>query len=110
MSGLCGCIRWTNRSRHAQTAAQTADAAACRHPDGIETWSGARASLTHPALDVTVADGRESQSLVEDGLVLVADARIDDRSTLQSTLRALLRSASLTNTELICAAYRQWEG
>ena len=39
MSGLCGCIHWTNRPGHAQAAAQMADAAAYRGPDGIEAWS-----------------------------------------------------------------------
>ena len=65
MSGLCGCIHWTNRPGHAQAAAQMADAAAYRGPDGIEAWSGARASLTHLALNVTAADECESQPLVE---------------------------------------------
>ena len=108
MSGLCGCIHWTNRPGHAQAAARMADAAAYRGPDGIEAWSGARASLTHLALNVTAADERESQPLVEDGLVLVADARIDDRSTLQSNVRRQLRTASPTDADLILAAYRRW--
>ncbi|MCS4223303.1 asparagine synthase-related protein [Salinibacter ruber] len=108
MSGLCGCIHWTNRPGHAQTAAQMADAAAYRGPDGIEAWSGARASLTHLALNVTAADERESQPLVENDLVLVADARIDDRSTLQSNVRRQLRTGSPTDADLILAAYRRW--
>ena len=108
MSGLCGCIHWTNRPRHAQAAAQMADAAAYRGPDGIEAWSGARASLTHLALNVTAADERESQPIVENGLILVADARIDDRSTLQSNVRRQLRTASPTDADLILAAYRRW--
>ncbi len=108
MSGLCGCIHWTNRPGHAQTAARMADAAAYRGPDGIEAWSGARASLTHLALNVTAADEHESQPLVENGLVLVADARIDDRSTLQSNVRHQLRTESPTDADLILAAYRRW--
>jgi asparagine synthase (glutamine-hydrolysing) len=85
-----------------------ADAAAYRGPDGIETWSGPHASIVHLALNVTASDERESQPLVEGPLVLVADARIDNRSALQSKLRTSLRSSTPTDAELILAAYQRW--
>ena len=84
------------------------NAAAYRGPDGIEMWSGSGASLAHLACNVTAADERESQPLVDDDLVLVAHARIDDRSTLQSKVRHQLRTDSPTDADLILAAYRRW--
>ena len=85
-----------------------ADAAAYRGPDGIEVWSGTHASLGHLALNVTSEDERESQPLVKESLVLVADARIDNRSALQSKVRRQLRTSSPTDADLILAAYRKW--
>jgi len=108
MSGLCGCIHHTDRPGQAETVRLMADAAAYRGPDGIETWSGPHASMTHLALNVTASDERESQPLVEGPLVLVADARIDNRSALQSNVRRQLRTDSPTDADLILAAYRRW--
>jgi len=108
MSGLCGCIHYTDRPGANETVARMTDAAAYRGPDGVGTWTGPRTSLAHLALNVTLADERESQPLVDDDLVLVADARIDDRSTLQSNVRRQLRTDSPTDADLILAAYRRW--
>ena len=108
MSGLCGCIHYTDRPGTADTMAPMANAAAYRGTDGVDTWTGPHASLVHLALNVTAADERESQPLVDDALVLVADARIDDRSTLQSKVRGQLRADSPTDADLILAAYRRW--
>jgi len=84
------------------------DAASYRGPDGIHTWTGDNASLAHLALDVTAEDERESQPLVWGDLVLVADARIDNRSELQSKLDSHLRIPTPTDADLILAAYRRW--
>lgn len=108
MSGLCGCIHYTDRPGQTETVSEMADAAAYRGPDGIETWSGRHASLSHLALNVTASDESESQPLIEGSLVLVADARIDNRSPLESKVRRQLRTDSPTDADLILAAYRQW--
>ena len=102
MSGLCGCIHHAGQPAHTETVREMADAASHR------AWSGAHASLGHLALNVTSEDKRESQPLVEGPLVLVADARIDDRATLQSKVRSKLRPSSPTDADLILAACRWW--
>ncbi len=83
-------------------------AASYRGPDGIRTWTGDNASLAHLALDVTAKDKRESQPLVQEDLVLVADARIDNRSDLRSTLDSHLRTSAPTDADLILASYCNW--
>jgi len=108
MSGLCGCIHHTDRPGTADTVAPMAEVAAYRGPDSIEMWTGPYASLAHLALNVTPADERESQPLVDDALVLVADARIDNRSELQPKLESHLRTPAPTDADLILAAYRRW--
>lgn len=84
MSGICGCIHYTGRPGKDDAVAEMAEAAAYRGPDGTEIWTGTHASLAYLAHDVTPADERESQPLIQPPHVLVADARIDNRSALQS--------------------------
>jgi asparagine synthase (glutamine-hydrolysing) len=64
--------------------------------------------LAHLALHVTPEDAIERQPLADGTLVLVADARIDNRAELQAALRDVLRSPSPTDADLILAAYRRW--
>jgi asparagine synthase (glutamine-hydrolysing) len=84
------------------------EAAAYRGPDGLRTWTGETAHLAHLALDITAEDARETQPLVADDQVLVADARIDNRSALRRSLSDLLRSPDPTDADLVLAAYRRW--
>jgi len=108
MSGLSGCIRFDGRRPSPDVLPAMTEAAAYRGPDGIRTWTGETAHLAHLALDVTAEDARETQPLVEDDLVLVADARIDNRTALRRSLSSELRSPRPTDAALIRAAYRRW--
>ena len=108
MSGIAGCIRFDGRAPDPDTLPAMTEAAAHRGPDGIRSWRGDTAHLAHLALDITAADARENQPLVEDDLVLVADARIDNRSALCRSLSPHLRSPRPTDAALILAAYRKW--
>jgi len=112
MSGICGCIHFDERPVHPETLAAMAGAAAHRGPDGIQTWHNGRVALAHLALHVTPEDERETQPLAtrraERDLVLVADARIDNRADLQSALRAHLSTDAPTDADLVLAAYETW--
>ena len=83
-----------------------------RGPDGISTWFGDGVAFAHLALHVTPESRHEAQPLedTESGLVLVADARIDNRDELISELRG--KGEPLkdhpTDADLILAAYRVW--
>ena len=89
-------------------------AAPYRGPDGVGVWRGEGAVLAQQALHVKPESRHEDQPLVDEeaGLVLVADARIDNREELQRTLRRDLRRSVrrdvITDADLIFAAYRRW--
>jgi asparagine synthase (glutamine-hydrolysing) len=87
-------------------------AAGYRGPDGITTWSQEGAALAHLALHSTPESVREVQPLedAEAGLVLVADARIDNRDDLIPVLRQAgqIRDRVPSDAEVILGAYRSW--
>lgn len=85
---------------------------AYRGPDGISTWFGDGVALAHLALHVTPESRHEAQPLedAKSGLVLVADARIDNREELIAELRGKGEplDSCPTDADLILAAYRVW--
>lgn len=87
------------------------DALAHRGPDGRGVWFGDNGAIAlgHRALHTTSEARREAQPIVrcESGLSLVADARIDNREELISTL-GLSHVPPPTDGELILAAYERW--
>lgn len=113
MSGICGSIAF-NPSAPVDGIDAMIGAAPWRGPDGVGVWRGDGAVLAHQALHVTPESRHEEQPLVDEeaGLVLVADARIDNRDELQRTLRRDLRRSVrrnvITDADLILAAYRRW--
>jgi asparagine synthase (glutamine-hydrolysing) len=51
----------------------------------------------------------EQQPIVADGLIVVADARIDNRAELAKLLRSRLRDgASSSDSNVILAAFKHW--
>ena len=113
MSGICGIISF-DPGAPVEGIERMTGAAPWRGPDGTGVWRGDGAVLAHQALHVTPESRYEEQPLVDEeaGLVLVADARIDNRDELQRTLRRDLRRSVrrdvITDADLILAAYRRW--
>ena len=89
-----------------------AEAAAYRGPDGIRYRVDGNVGLAHLALNSTPESLQESQPLCSaDGMLcLTADARVDNRDELYSTLTASghLQGKDATDADLILAAYRCW--
>lgn len=82
-----------------------------RSPDGIRFHYQGGAGFAHLALHSTEEAQHESQPLVADGgrLVLVADARVDNRAELIDTLEVPRpRSGPIGDGALILAAWRRW--
>ncbi len=91
-----------------------------RGPDGRSRWMEARAALGHLALHVTPESPFENHPLVDEeaGLVLVADARLDNRKELVDRLHPPLDldgrevpggdGLAISDTALLLAAYRRW--
>jgi asparagine synthase (glutamine-hydrolysing) len=110
MSGVLGLVNWTGAPADVRLLERMAEAAAHRSPDGRSFWRDGKVGLGHLALHLAPESSAESQPLVQDGLALVADARIDNRSELIPLLRGKreLRTESPSDAEVILAAYRSW--
>ena len=123
MSGVCGVVRLDGGPVSRGTLEAMLDAAAFRGPDGRGSWRGgidgvetgdargdASVALGQLALHTTPESVHERQPLVdaEAGLVLVADARLDNRDELLRELTPRRGAGIVTDAELILAAYRAW--
>jgi asparagine synthase (glutamine-hydrolysing) len=109
MSGLAGLVRFDARPVEPELLETMAQAAPHRGQDGTITWCGMGAGFVYQRRRV-LAGGADEQGLVEaDGLVCVADARIDNRDELVDALsqvQAIERHAS--DAAILLAAYRCW--
>jgi len=112
MSGICGIVNWDGKPVDPELLRKMADAAAYRGPDGINYWIEDNVGLAHLALHTTPESVREEQPLVNrrGDLVLVADARVDNRHELIKVLTAkgYLEEKDPTDADLIMAAYECW--
>lgn len=112
MSGICGIVNFDGAPVDPEILRRMTEAVKKRGPDGIHYWINGNVGLAHLALNTTPESLRERQPLLSpDGaLCLTADARVDNRAELISTLTAkgFLRDASPTDADLILAAYQSW--
>jgi asparagine synthase (glutamine-hydrolysing) len=97
MSGFAGVVRLDGApaSLHVQALA---NATAHRGHDAHGDWTEGPVALVHALLRTTPEDTR--QPFVDDDLVVVADARIDNR--------AELHARDESDAAVIAAAYRRW--
>lgn len=110
MSGICGILDFGGWQPDRQVLVAMAEAARHRGPDGIGYWLQGGAGLAHLALKTTPESLRETQPLACGDLLVIADARIDNRDDLLATLQAKghLLSDVPTDVEVILAAYKAW--
>jgi len=86
-------------------------AIAHRGPDGCAVWTDGAVGLGHAAHHTTPEAEAETWPLVRtaSGIVLVADARIDNRAELLRALDPIPNEQSVvTDADLIAAAYERW--
>lgn len=111
MGGLCVQVSFDGSPVDGSEGRRMAAAADHRGPDGTGTWSGPGALLVHQHHVVLPEDVVDEQPLVRAGLVLVADARIDNAEELVPFLVArgqLADASEVTDAELVLAAYLAW--
>ena len=106
MSGICGIAGFGERPIDEYELHSMADAAPHRAVDGVTFWRDDCVGFAHLSTIVTPESQYEHQPLVDGEVVLVADARVDNRADLMRTLG--LTASSPTDTDLIMAAYRYW--
>jgi asparagine synthase (glutamine-hydrolysing) len=111
LSGIFGFLHFDDRPADPAMLGCMAERLAHRGPDGSGTWCGASVGLGHRMLHTTPESLAEVQPVVLGGgvLAITADARIDNRPELLTTLG--MRSAPdrvIGDSELILAAYEKW--
>ncbi|MFL5613868.1 MAG: lasso peptide isopeptide bond-forming cyclase [Gemmatimonadaceae bacterium] len=108
MSAICGVCNLDGRPTQAENIRSMAAALEHRGPDGFGVWSGPSESLAHRLLRTTPESLAEVQPIIrrEEQLVLVADARLDNRDELIRLLRP--RTSLLSDGELILESYATW--
>lgn len=112
MSGLCGIVNLDGAPVSAATLALMAGAAGHRAPDGLTYWTGPKAGLAQLARHFTPESEHECQPLtgMSGRVVLVADARIDNRDDLIAALGkdGAPAGRAATDLHLVLAAYERW--
>lgn len=111
MSGIAGLF--TRNTETVSRSALETMARTLRHrgPDGTGLWCEAPVGLSHQHLITTPESRFEDQPLrnEEQGLALVADARIDNRESLLKEFGLETQGEeSITDPELILRAYNKW--
>src|ERR1051326_4740352 len=109
VSAICGLVHRDGRPVPRGTIAQMSAALMHRGPDASGEWCDGSAAIAHRALCTTTDSVTDSQPVIrtQDGIVVVADARIDNRSELRALLGSAV-SALASDCEIIAAAYSRW--
>jgi len=111
MSGIAGVYHVDGRPVEPSLLRRMTEAVRWRGPDGIRQRVEGNLGMAHLALQTTPESRFERQPLVSaDGqLWLTAHARIDNRRELIGALQQYLNSeTTVTDADLILAAYRRW--
>lgn len=117
MSGLCGIIHFNGAAVSSRALEKMAESAIHRGPDGLGYWYEEGVGLAYLALRISPEDQADAQPLVssDENVVIVADARLDNRNELIKLLQAkgglrtpVPEGVPITDSALILAAYCEW--
>jgi asparagine synthase (glutamine-hydrolysing) len=109
VSAIFGILRFDGREAAASDMERMGEALAHRGPDGRRFAVDGPIALGHCLMRVTVEDDFEAQPVCGGGVMLIADARLDNRSELARDLAiADTALAALSDSALAHAAYRHW--
>lgn len=111
MSAILGICRLDGRLVLPSELRQMTRSLDHRGPDGSEVWSQGSVGLGHQRMCTTPESLRESLPLAtsNQGLVITADARLDNRQELMALLEVPGgRAAEIGDGELILEAYARW--
>lgn len=79
-----------------------------RGPDGSGVWCDETVGLAHQQLQATPESAFDDQPVRDGDLVVVADARLDNRGSLIDVLSVTTPPDRLPDSELLLEAYREW--
>lgn len=108
MSGIVGVAMFDGTPLDRSVVQPMAAAASHRSRDGMEAWAAEGAAFAYQRL--RLLNGTDEKGLAEtDGLVCVADARLDNRRELLAGLDLSENlEAPLSESDLILHCYRKW--
>ncbi|WP_148255199.1 asparagine synthase-related protein [Aidingimonas lacisalsi] len=109
MSAIIGRIHFSGTPVPAEAFRDALDSLKAFGRDGTQAWMDGPLALGHQQLDITPESRYERQPLQKHGLVIVADAIIDNRDELRDRLGIDNPGrATLPDSELIIDAYHRW--
>ena len=112
MSGIVGIYNSDGRPVDRMDIKAMTDSIAYRGPDGSGVWTDGPVGLGHLMLQTTPESLHEKLPMLDEtgNLAITADARIDNRDKLISSLNFNGRpKEAITDSELILASYKKWE-
>lgn len=111
MSGILGMVHFDSRDADPMALSRMIQRLAHRGPEGFGQWTDRGVALGHLAFYTTPESRHESFPFVDSpsGLVITADARIDNREALLAELSINGRPREeIGDGEIILAAYERW--
>ncbi len=109
MSAICGVVHRVGRELFPEAVEPMMARLSVYGPDAHGRWRSGPAAFGHQHRCVTPESAHERQPLVRDGVVVVSDARLDNRDELLPAL-GLTRAdaARAPDPDLLLRAYRRW--
>ncbi|RQH01243.1 asparagine synthase (glutamine-hydrolyzing) [Natrarchaeobius oligotrophus] len=108
MSGIAGVFDRSRGGVDPDVIETMSESIAHRGPDGGGRWCDERVGLGHQLLATTPEASFDAQPLRDGQFVVTADARIDNRAELLSTLSISKPAHRIPDSELLLRAYRRW--
>jgi asparagine synthase (glutamine-hydrolysing) len=105
VSAIVGILNGNGQPARAAELDRMLQAVRHRGPDGMSVWSGGHVGLGHGLLQTGAERPRATQPIVDGELAITADARLDNRDELRTSLAA---DDSACDAALILSAYRRW--
>lgn len=111
MSAIGGVWRLDGAPRAADTCARILDAQAVYGPHACEQWADVEVAVGRRLYRLLPEDRYDAQPLHgANGVVLVADLRLDNREDLQNALGLDRRAAAtMSDSAILLAAWERWE-
>ncbi|THE65154.1 asparagine synthetase B [Salinadaptatus halalkaliphilus] len=106
MSGIVGVFDRAGGAVGPVDVESMLESLAHRGPDGSGQWCDERVGFGHQLLAATPQ--ATTQPYDDDGLIVTADVRLDNRSELVETLSITNASSQVPDCKLLCSAYRRW--
>ncbi|WP_230772532.1 asparagine synthetase B family protein [Sphingomonas sp. Leaf4] len=106
MSAIAGIVRFDGTAIDPRAIERMLAAMAPRGPDGAHGIVLDSVGIGHALMRVNVEDWHEAQPIADDGLLLAADLRLDNRDALATELG--IDAAGMADSAILFAAYRRW--